>query len=42
VVKFGFYPSKLKKEPFFANTFQSQGSLGAPFPPFRRPCISVA
>jgi len=30
VVKFGFYPWKLKKQPFFANNFKIQGP---PCPP---------
>jgi len=25
VVKYGFYPSNLKKQPFFANNFKIQG-----------------
>ena len=36
VVKFVFYPSKLKKQPFFANNFKIQGGQG---PPFRRPWL---
>jgi len=32
VVKFGFYPSKLKKQPSFANNFKIQGGQGPPFP----------
>jgi len=32
-VKFVFYPSKLKKQPVFANTFKIQGGLGSPSPP---------
>jgi len=27
VVKLGFYPSKLKKQPFFANTLKIQGGI---------------
>ena len=30
VVKFGFYPSKLKKQPFFANNFKIQGGPATP------------
>ena len=33
VVKFGFYPSKLKKQPFFANNFKIQGGQGPPLTP---------
>jgi len=34
VVKFVFYPSKLKKQPFFANKFKIHGgSLSPPLPP---------
>ena len=43
VVKFGFYPSKLKKT-FFAEHFKIQGeALTLPAPPFRRPwsCMRV-
>jgi len=29
-VKFAFYPSKLKKQPFFANNFKIQGGLSTP------------
>jgi len=36
VVKFGFYLSQLKKQPFFANNFKIQRGL-APLPPFRSP-----
>jgi len=33
VVKFGFYPSKLKKQPVFANDFNIQeGALAPPAP----------
>ena len=32
VVKFVFYPSKLKKQPFFANSFKIQGGALAPLP----------
>ena len=32
-VKFGFYPSKLKKQPFFANNFKIQGGKGPPLLP---------
>jgi len=39
VVKFGFYPSKLKKQPFFANNFKLQGGPWPPCPPFRRPWL---
>jgi len=35
VVKFVFYPSKLKKQPFFANNFKIRGALA----PLRRPCL---
>jgi len=31
VVKFGFCPSKLKKQPFFANNFKIQGGAAPPF-----------
>ena len=31
-VKFVFYPSKLKKQPFFANSFKIQGGQGPPLP----------
>jgi len=31
-VKFVFYPSKLKKQPFFANNFKIQGGLASPVP----------
>jgi len=41
VVKFGFHPSKLKKQPFFANNFKSRGGQGPSLPPFRRPCVYV-
>ena len=37
VVKFGFYPSKLKKQPFFANSFKIQGGQGPPLPPLPTP-----
>jgi len=37
VVKFGFYLSKLKKQPLFANNFKIQGGQSTPYPPFRRP-----
>jgi len=30
VLKFGFYPSKLKKQPFFANNFKIQRGQGPP------------
>jgi len=33
VVKFVFYPLKLKKQPFFANNFKIQGVTKAPLPP---------
>jgi len=33
VVKFGFYPSKMKKQPFFANNFKIQGVERSPCPP---------
>jgi len=39
-VKFVFYPSKLKKQTFFANNFKIQGGLSPPAP-FRRPCMRV-
>jgi len=32
VVKFGFYPSKLKKQPFFASNFKIQGVTRSPDP----------
>jgi len=32
VVKFGFHPSKLKKQPFFANNFKIQGWPSPPLP----------
>jgi len=38
VVKFGFYSSKLKKQPFFAKHFRIHGGQG---PPFRRPCLQT-
>ena len=34
VVKFVFYPSKLKNQPFFANCFKIQGGQVPPWPPF--------
>jgi len=37
-VKFVFCPSKLKKQPFFANNFKIHGGK-APLPPFRHPCL---
>ena len=40
VVKFGFYPSKLKNNPFFANNFKIQGAGKAtPCPPLPTPMI---
>ena len=33
VMKFGFYPSKLKKQPFFANNFKIEGGLAFHAPP---------
>ena len=33
MVKFVFYPSKLKKQPLFANNFKIQGEAKAPCPP---------
>jgi len=33
VVKFVFYPSKLKKEPFLANNFKIKGAKVLPCPP---------
>ena len=33
VVKFGFYPSKLKKQPFFANNLKIQGGKAPSAPP---------
>jgi len=36
MVKFGFYPSKLKKKTFFANDFKIQGAL-PPCPPLPTP-----
>jgi len=40
VVKFGFYRSKLKKQPFLANNFKIQGGLlAAPLPPLPTPMI---
>jgi len=33
VVKFVFYPSKMKKQPFFANNFKIQGMARSPCPP---------
>jgi len=39
VVKFVFYPSKLKKQPFLAINFKIQGGQGPLLPPFRRPCM---
>jgi len=36
-----FYPSKLKKQPFFANNFKIQGGAIPPLPPFRRPCLKI-
>jgi len=42
VVKFVFHPSKLKKQPFFANTFKIQGGQAPPALPFRRPCIYLS
>jgi len=32
-VKFVFYPSKLKKQHFFANNFKIQGGASTPLPP---------
>jgi len=32
-----FLPSKLKKQPFFANNFKTLGGQGTSLPPFRRP-----
>ena len=40
VVKFGFYPSKLRKTSFFANNFKIQGGPNPSAPPFRRPCTT--
>ena len=40
MVKFGFYPSKLKKQPFFANNFTIQGSK-ARLPPLPTPMSST-
>jgi len=37
VVKFVFYPSKWKKQPFFANNFKIQGGAKAPLSPFPTP-----
>ena len=31
-VKIVFYPSKMKKQPFFANNFKIQGGFGPPVP----------
>ena len=40
VVKFGFYPSKLKKQPFFLIISKSKGGQGS-LPPFPTPmCIT--
>jgi len=36
MVKFVFYASKLKKQPFFAHNFKIQGGLG-PLPPLSTP-----
>ena len=36
-----FCPSKLKKQPFFANNFKIQGGPWHPCPPFRRPCFQI-
>jgi len=36
-----FCPSKLKKQPFFANNFKIQGWPWSPCPPFRRPCFQI-
>ena len=38
VVKFGFHPSKLKKQPFLLIISESRGETPLP-PPFRSPCI---
>jgi len=40
VVKFVFYPSKLKKQPFLLIILKSRGALD-PLPPFRRPCVQL-
>jgi len=37
VVKFGFYPSKLKKQPFLLIITKSRGAKAPPDPPFRCP-----
>jgi len=39
VVKFGFYLSKLKKQPFFADNFTIQGGL-APYAPLPTPMVT--
>jgi len=36
-VKFVFYPSKLKKQPFLLKFSKSRGAL----PPLRRPCLGL-
>jgi len=42
VVKFVFYPSKLKKQPFFANNFKIQGAKLPPaLPSDAHACISL-
>jgi len=41
VVKFVFSLTELRKQPFFAKIFTIQRTLVLPYPPFRRPCVTL-